>query len=651
MLYSKLIARLVIALCTVHIFFAPLFASAQDETENSHRAESIQELLSRADRLGLADSAQWLAFLHYDRTFPFFKNSSRSLSDSFFLSPDGAVDPHAELVATITALFDAPQKNDEHAQCRFPARYEWLIEVLQVSKSAFPKPTCARLETWYAAVEAQQVTVIYPSSFLNNPASAFGHTFLRLDQKNQSDDTRLLAYAADFAASTHGENALLYAIKGIFGGFDGYFTVSPYYKKVTQYSDLENRDIWEYQLSFTPAEVRRLALHLWELREHQFTYFYFDENCSYHILALLQVARPSMNILAELRNWVIPVDTIKVLLQQKDILRAAVFRPSAATKLRSRIAASDDDTQIAGLSLAHAEDPKVNVTQPPFTNLSAEQKAQAVDLAYEDKTYETIRSHSDSAEDKKQAWDLLSLRSTYPAQKSKPVSVPLVRPDEGHQTAMVAVGVGRFSDRTIGEFTFRPAFHSLTDPQDGFLPGSQIKFFETTLRQTERQGTGLQQFTALDIQALTPRERFFLPLSWDVRLEAKRVLRAENNDPLIFSLTAGAGHSYSLGAHTLGYGFLQGVLEASGNLDANNSFGLGPKIGVIYNPFNWFGVESYYSDYNFVSGDQHREQTAMVSQRFSITKDSSLRFELSHQDQYAQAYWTGMLRLETFFTP
>jgi hypothetical protein len=70
----------------------------------------------------------------------------------------------------------------------------------------------------------------------------------------------------------------------------------PYYLKVREYSDLENRDIWEYELNLTPEEIDRLLMHAWELGPIHFDYYFFDENCAYHLLGLLEAARPDLTL-------------------------------------------------------------------------------------------------------------------------------------------------------------------------------------------------------------------------------------------------------------------------------------------------------------------------------------------------------------------
>jgi hypothetical protein len=88
---------------------------------------------------------------------------------------------------------------------------------------------------------------------MNNPASMFGHTFLRVDKNREGPEQTLLNYGVNYAANvdTKNVNALAYAFEGLFGFFRGTFTLFPYYAKVQEYSNWESRDLWEYELDFT----------------------------------------------------------------------------------------------------------------------------------------------------------------------------------------------------------------------------------------------------------------------------------------------------------------------------------------------------------------------------------------------------------------
>jgi len=65
---------------------------------------------------------------------------------------------------------------------------------------------------------------------------------------------------------------------------------------VKEYGDFENRDIWEYRLQLTAAQTERLLMHVWELKESYFDYFFFTENCAYQLLPLLEVANPELHL-------------------------------------------------------------------------------------------------------------------------------------------------------------------------------------------------------------------------------------------------------------------------------------------------------------------------------------------------------------------
>ena len=120
--------------------------------------------------------------------------------------------------------------------------------------SARPTAPVRLFETWRTGISAEAVTLVYATAYLNSPASMYGHTFLRLSRAT-GDGNPLLDYVMNFAADVDTENGLLYALKGVTGGFAGRFYVMPYYVKVQEYSNMESRDLWEYELTLSRAQV------------------------------------------------------------------------------------------------------------------------------------------------------------------------------------------------------------------------------------------------------------------------------------------------------------------------------------------------------------------------------------------------------------
>ena len=64
----------------------------------------------------------------------------------------------------------------------------------------------------------RSITLVFSSYYLNSPASAFGHTFFRInkdDRRSDQTDLELLDYGIDFSATVDTNNALAYAFKGL----------------------------------------------------------------------------------------------------------------------------------------------------------------------------------------------------------------------------------------------------------------------------------------------------------------------------------------------------------------------------------------------------------------------------------------------------
>ena len=281
----------------------------------------LQELMAQAHAAGLAADPEWLALVHYRANLILPGVTGQADDPDFYLASDGKTDPGAELDATLRAFFaPAVVETDtvQHPQCRFIARYEWLKRSLHFDPQRLPPQSCKRFRKWRAALNASALTLVFPSAYINNPSSMFGHTLLRVDAPNQDERTRLLAYAVNYAVGSTTDNGMMFTLKSLVGAYPGLFSISPYYVKVKEYSDMENRDIWEYRLNFTQEEIDRLLQHAWELGPTRFDYYFFDENCAYYLLSLFDVARPSLALTDGFRGWVIPVDTVRRVVEQPE---------------------------------------------------------------------------------------------------------------------------------------------------------------------------------------------------------------------------------------------------------------------------------------------------------------------------------------------
>jgi len=225
--------------------------------------------LSLAD---LAASPRWQALMHVNPGAT-LRDRGRSYidDDNYFLAKNGKDDVLAELRATLAAL--EPAKAPE--RCRYPARYRFLAGHLDWQEDA-PFAHCEEYSRWRSAVHASRAVLVFPAAYLNSPSSMFGHTLLRLDQGK--DSAVWLSWAVNFGAvSTEADNSFFYIYRGLAGGYPGRFALVPYVQKIQEYSHMENRDMWEYTLDLDQQEIDWLIEHLWELKDINFDYYFFDE--------------------------------------------------------------------------------------------------------------------------------------------------------------------------------------------------------------------------------------------------------------------------------------------------------------------------------------------------------------------------------------
>lgn len=486
------------------------------------QSTDVAALVERAHALDLDADRQWLALLHINRGGTLRERGSSYVDDpEFFLAPHGSDDVAAELDASIRALFAADAASgDGSPACRFVARHRWLGEKLQ-QPVADPLLACPMYATWRKTIKAGHVALIFPGSYLNSPSSMFGHTLLRIDPPDSEASTVWLSRAVSFGADVSAaDGSLPYVWKGLVGGYSGRFQIEPYFGKIQHYGRMENRDLWEYPLDLTATETAFMVDHLWELSEINFDYYFFDENCSFRLLELLEVARPSLALTERWRFSEVPVNTIRSV-RAAGIGAAPTLRPSAERELRARVAQLDPAER--DLALALVADATV-VTRADFVALPRERQAMVLATAYSNMVY---RSRKERGRDPERAARSLELlRALNALDINPPAAVPSVEaPESGHRTRRLAMGGGAQAAGDLAGATgrgytlleLRPSYHDLLDPVPGYLHGAELELLDTALRIEEDGGLKLEHLDVANVFSMAPRGAFFPSLSWRVR--------------------------------------------------------------------------------------------------------------------------------------
>lgn len=514
-----------------------------------------EALIAKAHRLGLAHDPHWLRLGHW-RKSPLTGYRSDAAGRDFFVDPQGRTDPAMELDADLRAFFGAAQQPAEEiarglmpAFCRFPARVAVLQQKLGFDPDRLDAKACPRLDEYWERVQPESVSLIFSSYYLNNPASMFGHTFLRVRKRGPAADRQkreLLDSAIDYSADADTRNPILYAVKGLFGFFPGTFRLRPYFYKVREYNDFESRDLFEYDLALSEGEVALLVAHIFELGSTHFDYYYADKNCSYHILAALEAAAPRLILLDHVGTPVVPIDTVKALYANPGLVRDLQYRPSASTQFKARVADMPRDQRALVEALARDADTPLPV------GLSEEQRIHVLDAGADlvDVRYAKELPFDPSGEGAHIKQRVLERRAAL-QRPSEPLRIdpPKYLPHDTHESARLSSGA-LWSKADGGAATFGAyvALHGLDDPLGGYPDLAQIEFFPLELRVLGRGATvQLERLDFIDALSLHAMTSFDHGISWKVRAGAERIRDAGCTSCLAGVLTVGSGAAVEAG--------------------------------------------------------------------------------------------------------
>jgi len=619
-------------------------ATAPEESAAAVPDEAyIEHLLAEAERQGLHEDRYWHILLHYKRGL----FGLRSLVDDpkFFADPNGKHDPRAELRATIRSLFCPSVADEKHAVCRYVARYEWLKERLGIDPRRLPVPQCTAFEVLLAKIQPESATLIFPTSHMNSPASMYGHTLLTVETASKS---KLLAFAINYSAIVQGVTfAPVFIAKGLCGGYPGYYSILPYYAKLQEYSDVNDRDIWEYALSLDRDEIRRMLLHIYELDNIYSNYYFVGENCSYGLLFLLEAARPSVHLTDRFGWWVIPLDTIRAI-RKSGLIEEAIYRPSRSTKVEYLAGSISPAAREDAWGMARGKrEPEQVLAQA----MSQDDKIRICDLACEYLQYLNAKGKIEKELYQVRFLKALGARSSLGEAAEWRDSIPPPgRPDDGHRSRRWAIGAGTHDEESFLEIRLRPAYHELLDYQSGYKRGSQIVFLDAALRYyAQQERVKVEAIRLVDIVSIAPRSRFFEHLSWKVNTGFFPNGQDRRREDLIWGLNVGLGLAYDAGILGLVYGFAETDLHVGGTRGHGYALGAGGSAGVIKDLTDWWKVQLLARYLDHPLGDEMRQLRVSLGQGLKLSTNLGLSATVARGSEDDDSMWETKLSAHIFF--
>ena len=585
----------------------------------------------------LAKTDTWKKLVVYEPAGLFGTDvESAILTKDFFLSPEGRTNPEAELLATINALSEPVNSSpDNHAQCRFPARYQWLRSKLGLTNELMKPVHCPEFSKWSEYGDAKSISIIFASGYLGNPASYYGHTLLKLNSKDK-DRTQLLDTSINYGAIVeNGADPVSYIFKGLFGGYNGGFSHAEYYFHNQNYGELELRDLWEYELNLTPEQVDFVLAHTWEVMGKEYQYFFLNKNCAFRLGELLEIidgvkANPDNDF------WVIPQSQIlelnKATFNGEPLVKTITFHPSRQFRLYNRFHTLQD--QHKEIASAAIDNPQILTTET-FQSEAMEDKFSILDTLLD---YYQFIGQSASGDDSHSIdlayQNVLAHRYRLPPGSNSLNYEKPASPDGGRNPSLIQFGLGYNEDLGGGvKLNIRPAYYDSLDSG-----AEHARFGELIMGQVELSVFGSEvMFDRVDfvsIQSLST-ETTGLPgdgrESWKLKAGLQPAQPFCSETCLTLQIEGDRGYTLMATDNLALSGFVGAAVRdnkhGAGNLEARVTVNATTRIAEDVN------AAFEYQHKQQIDGAGPNMNSFRFDTRYQIARNWDLRFSYEHQNR------------------
>ena len=439
---------------------------------------------------------------------------------------------------------------------------------------------------------------------MNSPASAFGHTFLRFDKDLT---TPLLSYAVNYSAKINEEKGISYIYKGLFGGYEGHYSIDRYYKKLKEYSDLEQRDIWEYTLKLSQKEIDKMVRHIFEIRHFYADYFFMSENCSYNLLWLLEVAKDEVHLIDRFEYKAIPLDTLRAVVSE-GLVKKTNHRASKHKEILKLSEAIQNNPK----ALKFAKSNEYDLVE--IEALTKEEKIASLELAIALLQIKLSEYKITKKEYLPKFLKLLKVRSKL-GSSEKIESIESTSPLEEHYSSKATIGYGN----NVLKLRTKIAYHDIYDNDNGYLSGAYVNFLDTAIEYKEHQ-LKLEEINLLDIKSYAIQDSVFKPISWQVALGGKRIF----DDALNSYLKVGGG--VTLGSEKL---YFYSTITPTVYYKNHEELSLSLNSGLLYNPSKYLKLGLLSSNEWFSKSREILQIEPFIT--YTLSKESALNVRYEYK--------------------
>ncbi len=569
----------------------------------------------------------WLRLVYYKKNLV-GRWRSPSVNPAFFLSRWGNISPRLELEAAVDGLFyEGPP--DDSPECRFPERYRWLREKLGIDPQEFPPRECRKFEEWKAGIDPESVSLLFAAGYLNNPSTLYGHTFLRL-RKRGAAGADLLDYTLNYAATADAENGIFFALKGLIGAYPGQFSTIPYYLKIQEYHNIENRDLWEFPLSLKSEEIERLLRHCWELGRASFPYLFFTRNCSWQLIPLLDIVKPELKLAQRFSFWVIPSDTAMAIIEASPAA-PPLWRPSLWKNVDWKRSQLSADERARVLELARGNQA---AAVKKLEGLSEVRRAAVLETAVDYLSWRFYARRIGKLELDTLTDPLLAVRAqlgqqdTFTGGPKRPESI-----EAGHESLRLGAGLVSTAHGPAYELRGRFALQDLLDDPSGYLPDAALEMGSLRLRYDQKYNrVYLKEGRLAHVLSLNPWDDWVRRPSWEISAGVEQADEAasQSGKAAVWAMNAATGLAaeVSLPVRQVWYVMAQTDGDFGPALDRSWRLGAGLKAGVLAEsgPVRVLAEARYIG---YALGDTRPLWAGSLAGSLRLAKNSSARIEYS----------------------
>lgn len=589
-------------------------------------AQTIQDtLFVRASQLNLHNDYQWKKLLHIEGGAPKINDSSFLFSYPNFSSMN-------ELNSSLNAFFKNPFLGDEHAICKFPARYHWIKNRLKIGDNVFPRPKCIQLDQYLQQVKLKDLKLVFAAGDPTSPSGMMGHIFFKIiGQKSQGLNRE---YAVSFFTTINSINIPSLLFKGLVTGMKGFFVLRPYAEQEGIYLKEENRNMWEYDLNIPYAVKHLIYLHFWELKNIKIKYLYTQFNCSTIVQDMLSLA--SKNLSTENVLWLTPQKVIRNAKKAK-LLGNVYFKASDKQSIKILIDKLKQvkktnfldsskyfrKNDVKALKFSH--DKSIKTLESDLLKVYSQYSYINDDISAESFFESNKKIVRDSADRSRKN----NTKNTFGTLGDIQLSVSYIKEEIGNGL----------------ELDFLPYSSTLYEDNRGYFGESDIRLMELGLL-VKKNNFKVNTFNLYSTKSLLPWNSFTRNISSSLEINYKTHYDKNLNGHKAYNISIGKGYTKELSKDFYIYSMLNIGLAYSNN---NWYSYLAPEAGAIFYESSYAKtILEYKCIYNQSSSHEYYHDIKAI-QSFFINKNLNLSLEADYRESLTKEKTSSKISLHYYF--